>query len=168
MRLASLAVVLLLSVSLAGCSFGGEKESVDVNKDAYRGGEGVAVVVTNEAEDPFNVTFRVLGVGNVELGRFDERLEPGDSIERWYSVDGSGIYSARMSYVWSARTGSTAYGEDDKTFRTDECAMVTRLEWSLLVKDDTAGSQFQGQRCIDKDGEDFEPPTAPANGTENS
>lgn len=148
MRLPHAALALLLSASLAGCSFGrGEGESSGIDKEGYDGGIGIALAVANSADKPFDVTVRVLGVGNAELARFEERLEPGDSVEKWYSLQSQGIYSARLAYQFQGE-GRAASGDDDRPVDTSQCPELSRISWELREAEGQVGSAFLGKTCV--------------------
>lgn len=139
-------LALSLSLLLAGCTFFGE--STDVDKSDYDGGVGFALVVDNAAKDPFQVVVRVLGVGNVELGRIEETLEPGDHVEKWWSLKDRSTYSARLEYTWNGANGGSSHGFDDQTFGAQECAVVSRLAWELVQDNNTVGHRFNGKTCV--------------------
>ena len=142
-----LATALALCTALAGCTmFGGENTQAD--KSDYDGGVGFALAITNDADDPFDIDLRVIGVGNTELARIQDTLDPGQSIEKWYSLDSRSTYSARLEYNWSSTSGSTSRGLDDQTFAAQDCPLVSRLAWELQQTGDTAGHRFLGKTCV--------------------
>lgn len=146
MRAPTVLSPLLAAALLAGCSFG-QEASVDVDRSEYDGGGGVAIAVANNGTDRFHLDIRVLGVGNAELVSLNETLQPGDAIERWYSLP-QGTYSARFSYVWDAAAGRTARGMDDQTFTIADCPAVSRLSWTLVQQDAGPGSRYEGKACV--------------------
>lgn len=143
-----LALLLSLSVALAGCTLGRERESSGVDKSEYDGGTGFALAIRNDGQDPFEVTLRVLGVGNTELALIEETLEAGDSLEKWYSLEENGTYSARLAYEWNAATGRTASGTDEQLFSSTDCPLVSRLSWELRQSTETVGSAYLGKTCV--------------------
>lgn len=152
MRAVSLALTLLVTTALAGCSFGGnaEGESSDLrDKSEYAGGAGVALAVRNNGTDPILVTVDVLGGGNAVKASLNETVEPGTTVERWYSLE-SGTYSARFTYVWTS-VGHTSRGDDAQEFSTTDCPAVTRLVWSIAQSSDAIGSSFDGRTCVSDD-----------------
>ncbi|HVM45342.1 MAG TPA: hypothetical protein VM582_05350 [Candidatus Thermoplasmatota archaeon] len=147
-----LALVLALGLLLPGCAFlGGGAENSDGAPDLsdYDGGVGFALAVTNAGQDPFDVALRVLGVGNAEVAQLAERLEPGATIEKWWSLEERSRYSARLNYVWSSSSGSTSHGLDDQTFDANECPNVSRLAWELRQSGTTVGHAFMGKTCVE-------------------
>lgn len=150
MRLPRTLLVLLLAVALPGCTWGREDESA-VDKGEYDGGIGVALAVRNGSPEPFEVTVVLLGVGNAEIARFEERLEANQSVEKWYPLDAHGLYSARMSYEWSG-TGRSAHGNEDYTIDTSQCPALSRVAWELRQQDGQVGSAFLGKTCLNEDG----------------
>lgn len=148
MPVTRLAPPIAAAILLAGCTFFGG-ESSDVDKTDYDGGAGFALAMANVGKDPFNVTVTVLGVGNAELARIQERLEPGDRFERWYSLESRSVFSARMSYQWNAQSGAASHGFDDKTFDANDCPAVTRLAWELDQMNNTVGHRFLGKTCVE-------------------
>lgn len=141
---------LALAVLLSGCTWL-NGESTGVDKSAYDGGIGFALVVENEAEDAFDVTFRILGVGNAELASHTERLEPGERVEKWWSLKDRSTFSARFAYTWTGSTGATSHGFDDRTFDAQECPQLSRMEWELRQVDQTVGHAFLGKTCVAAD-----------------
>lgn len=145
------AFLLALSLILAGCTFFGGDENAGPDKSEYDGGVGFALAANNAGKDPFNVTVRVLGVGNVELARVDEVLDAGESFERWYGLESRSTYSARLEYTWNAASGSTAHGFDDQTFSAQDCPLVSRLAWEFRQENSTVGHAFLGKTCVTED-----------------
>ena len=140
-------LALSASLLLAGCTFFGG-ESTGADKADYDGGIGFALVIENTAQDPFDVTLRVLGVGNAELAKLEQRLEPGERIEKWWDLGSRSTYSARLQYIWNAASGSTSHGFDDRTFDAQECPLVSRLVWELRQDNSTVGHAFLGKTCV--------------------
>ena len=139
---------LALCLILAGCTFLGGDENSGPDKSEYDGGIGFALAIHNAGEDPFNVTLRVLGVGNAELARVEEVLASGQTLERWYGLESRSTYSARMEYTWNAASGSTSHGLDDQTFAAQDCPLVSRLSWELRQDNNTVGHAFLGKTCV--------------------
>lgn len=116
------------------------------DKSAYQGGLGIALALRNNATDPFDVVVRLIGVGNVEVGRIEQAFAPDESVEKWWSVERT-IYSARLSYAWRAPTGATSSGQDEITIDLNGCAGVARVAWALVQNEEVVGSQRIGSSC---------------------
>lgn len=144
-----LALPLSACLLLTGCTFfGGDESTPGPDKTGYSGGPGFGLAILNAANDPFDVTLRVLGAGNTELALIEETLDPGESVEKWWSLQARSTYSARLNYVWNGAAGSTAHGFDEQTFDANECPAVSRLSWELKQDETNVGSAFLGKTCV--------------------
>lgn len=147
MPTARLAFPLLACLLLAGCSLLGGESTAEPDKSAYAGGVGFALAVNNAADDPFNVTIRVLSVSTgAQLALVEERVDPGAAIEKWYSVEGRPALVARFSYQWTG-DGKASHGIDEQTFHTEDCPEVSRLAWELRQLPSAVGHSYLGKTC---------------------
>lgn len=150
MSLRTSAVVLLFVLLLAGCTRPGGEESVaPPDREAYQGGRGMAIVLTNNGSDPFFVKVRVLAVGNVEVAAIERSLDPGESVEKWWTLEPY-TYAVRMNYTWDARSGSAASGSDETTVDLQGCPAVSRVAWTLRQQEGAGavGSAYEGKTCV--------------------
>jgi len=146
------AFLLVSALFLAGCTFGGggnEENTEVVDKSEYDGGIGFAILVRNTGQDPFDVTVRVLGAGGSELGRIEETIQGGHSLEKWWSLEMRSTYSARMEFTWRGATGSTSKGTDEQTFSAQDCPDVSLLTWELRQSENVVGHAFLGKTCVE-------------------
>lgn len=144
---ARLLTLLLAPLLLAGCTFGRGGESTEnVDKSDYTGGGGVALAIRNDAKDEFHYTIRVLAAGDREAAALTGNLEPGQSVEKWWSLDRT-TYSVRMNYTWTG-AGAASHGQDERTIDLNDCPQVTRLAWTLQQMQGQVGSAFPGVACV--------------------
>lgn len=138
----------LVCLLFAGCTFGGggADENREPDLEEYSGGQGVALAITNNGSDPFEYTLRVLGTGNREVALLEDTLAPGETHEKWWTLEPS-TYSARLSYVWNG-SGSTSHGQDEQVLDLNECPAVSRIAWSLRQDGNQVGSAFLGKECV--------------------
>jgi hypothetical protein len=140
---------LLVLALLPGCTlFGGSESTAEPDLEDYSGGSGIALVLRNNASDPFGYTLLVLAAGNREVANLNGTIQPGETIEKWWSLERT-TYSARLDYTWSA-AGSASHGQDDHTVDLEACPTVTRLVWSLEQMEGQVGSSLNATGCASR------------------
>lgn len=151
MRHAPLALLLVTTLALAGCTMPWQSTGPEDNVGGdYESGVGASLTVKNEAEHAVNATLRLVRDGK-EVARDSMILESGQTMVRRYALPGHGTVTAQLLYSYDAG-GRAASGEDTHEIATINCEQLTQVKWAVIAFPGGIGSRYDGTSCATADG----------------
>ncbi|HUR68222.1 MAG TPA: hypothetical protein VM370_03180 [Candidatus Thermoplasmatota archaeon] len=148
---AKIPIALLACLVAAGCSLPSQEsrgeEPSDADRSDYGGGTGLALLLSNSASEPFDVTFTLLAANGTTVASTKASVPPNGTFEKWWSLP-SGSYTAGMRYSWHAPDTARWSGDsDERRVDLSKCPELTRIGWSYMRQSDVVASAWKGDGC---------------------